>query len=87
VNKVSVLAIMLVLFFAVSCKGPDRTTRLADFLKQQKRLRDDIQDSTVLEDSLRKLQKKYSIDIQDEFSRLRKNPQDWPVFLRKLRGG
>jgi hypothetical protein len=87
VKKVYVLALILALFSAVSCKEPDRNTRLADFLKQHKRLRDEIQDSTALEDSLRELQKKYSIDIQDEFSRLRKNPKDWPVFLRKLRGG
>jgi hypothetical protein len=85
--KVCVLALLLTVFATVSCEEPDRNAKLADYLKKQKRLWANIQDSTVLKDSLRILQKEYSIDMQDEFTRLRKNPKDWPAFLRKLRGG
>ena len=86
-NKVCVLTLMLALLAAVSCEKPDRTAKLAEYLIQEKRLRDSIRDSIVLADSLMRLQMEYSIDVEQEFSRLRNNPKDWPAFLRKLRGG
>lgn len=72
---------------AAVCGKTDRNARLVDYLKQEKRLRESIQDSTVLADSLAELQKQFSIDIEEELFRLRQRPKDWPVLLRKLRSG
>jgi hypothetical protein len=87
VDKLYILTPLLVLLASVACHKTDKNARLAEYLEQEKQLRDNIQDSTVLEDSLTELRERFSIDIQEELSRLQKNPQDWPGLLRKLRGG
>jgi hypothetical protein len=86
-NKLCALPLVLITLIAHSCRKQDETGKLAEYIKEERRLRDKIPDGTVLEDSLMKAQKKLSIDIQEEFSRLYRNPKEWPVLLRKLKSG
>lgn len=86
-NKLYVLPLVLMTLIAHSCRKQDETDKLAEYLKEERRLRDKIPDRKVLEESLVKTRKKYSIDMQEEFSRLYRSPKEWPVLLRKLKSG
>jgi hypothetical protein len=85
INRCLLLALLWAVLLPFSCRKPDPTSILAEYLKEEKRLRNKIEDKTVFGDSLKAAQKKYSIDMEQELSRLRKHPEQWPVLLRKLK--
>ena len=86
-NKIYALLLPVICLITLECRKPEEIDKLAMYLKEEKRLRDKIPDERVLADSLTKMQEKFSVDMEKEFLRLHKNTKEWPVLLRKLRGG
>jgi hypothetical protein len=69
----------------VFCSQKDKTSRFSEYLRAAKDLRTRIDDPRVFRDSLKAIQKEYGIDEAQEFSRLRGDPSEWIVLLRKLK--
>ena len=86
-NKVSIILFVLSCLLTIHCRNQDKTDKLAEYLRNEKRLREKIEDAKALEDSLAERRRKSSIHWEAELLRLRKNPQEWPVLLRKLKSG
>jgi len=80
-----IFSALLLAMFSAKCNKTERTERFAEYLREAKRIREEIHDQTVLQDSLKAAQKRYSLDIDKEISRFYKEPEQWPALLRKLK--
>ena len=75
----------IVIIICATCSRRDPTPDFAKYLQQEKRLREKIRNTQVLEDSLEVITKRYNIDPEHELLRLQKEPADWVELLRELR--
>lgn len=73
------------LFLAVSCQRRDRTTVLAEYLKEEKRVRDNESNPAALEESLSILNEKYGIDRDAEIRHVGENPGRLIELLKELK--
>ncbi|MDH4211757.1 MAG: hypothetical protein OEV79_09975 [candidate division WOR-3 bacterium] len=71
----------------ISCQSQDRIIVLAEYLKEEKRLRDSESSEEALQDSLKLLKEKYGIDRDAEIRKLGENPGEWIDLLRELKRG
>lgn len=78
------LLIPLLALSIISCRR-DRTPELANYLQEEKKLRDGISNSAALEDSIAAIQERYGISLDQELSRLSTNPPEWLRLLRSLK--
>ena len=79
------ICIIFCLPFILSCHKPDRIAILAEFLKEEKRLRENESSVQVLRDSLKILEEKYKIDRDAELRKLADDPNEWVNLLRELK--
>ncbi len=76
---------LFIIVLAVQCRRAEETSRFAEYLKEEKRIREEVHDRSALQDSLRAMQKRYALDIDKEISRLFDQPEQWPLLLRTLK--
>ncbi len=69
----------------MSCQSQDRIIVLAEYLKEEKKLRDSESSEEALQNSLKILEAKYGIDRDAEIRRLGENPGEWIELLRELK--
>lgn len=79
------LGIFLSLLISGACERGDRTTVFAEYLKQEKELRERVTDEELLRDSIAELREKYGIDRDRAAWQFGDNPDQWIELLRKLR--
>ena len=82
VGKFSLLILILAVVF---CSKVKTTDAFAEYLKEEKRIRETVSNPQQLEDSLDVLMEKYDIDPDHEISKLQEEPADWISLLRKLK--
>jgi hypothetical protein len=80
-----VSVIFTVLFTSLSCPKQDYNPELVKYLRAEKELRNRITEEQGLSDSLKRLQKKYNIDLDKELKTLSKNPEAWVKILKELK--
>ena len=83
-HKVAIWLCLCIALLIVFCGNKDNTERLATYLQEEKRLREKLLAPTVLDDSLKILKQRYRININEEWSRLDRDPNEWVTLLRKL---
>jgi hypothetical protein len=71
--------------FILSCQKPDRIAILTEYLKEEKRLRENESSAQALRDSLEILQEKYKIDRDAELRKLAEDPSGWVNLLKELK--
>lgn len=77
--------IVFCLPFIHSCQQQDRVAILVEYLREEKRLRENESSEKVLRDSLKLLEEKYKIDRDAELRKLAENPSEWVDLLRELK--
>jgi hypothetical protein len=85
--RIPSLCFFVCVAFFITCQRQDRITVLAEYLKEEKRLRDSEWSEEALRDSLRILEEKYGVDRDAEIHRLGENPGEWIDLLRELKRG
>ncbi|HEC78132.1 MAG TPA: hypothetical protein ENI34_03195 [candidate division WOR-3 bacterium] len=81
----SLAATTIVLLFITGCSKPPYNPELADYLKAERELRKRVKDARCLEDSIKVLQQKYELNLEEEISRLNNNPELWVELLTELK--
>jgi hypothetical protein len=76
---------IVISFVLLFCTKHNYHPRLIEYLKAEKDLRTRIAEEQGLEDSIKVLQQKYNIDLDEELAKLRENPEDWIEVLKELR--
>jgi hypothetical protein len=74
-----------ILLTAIFCSKPGTTDEFAEYLQEEKQIRETVSDPGELEDSLNALKKKHNIDPDREISKLQDEPADWISLLRGLK--
>ncbi|UCD04622.1 MAG: hypothetical protein JSV98_05745 [candidate division WOR-3 bacterium] len=77
--------LFLWLLFILSCQKQDRIAILAEYLKEEKRLRENESSAQALRDSLKLLEEKYKIDRNAELRKLAEDPGEWVDLLKELK--
>jgi hypothetical protein len=78
---------LIVSFFACAEKEDERIAKLAEYLQAEQRLRQEIPDPIVRDDSIIALKIKYGFESDSQLRKLYHTPEDWLRLLRKLRRG
>jgi hypothetical protein len=81
-RKSLLLGILLATIF---CGKPETTDKFAEYLQEEKKIRETVINPQELEESLNTLKKKYDIDPDREISKLQEEPAGWISLLRKLK--
>lgn len=82
VGKVLLFVIILT---AIFCGKGETTDEFAEYLQEEKKIREAVSNPHKLEDSLQVLRKIHGIDPDLEISKLQDEPADWISLLRKLK--
>jgi signal recognition particle receptor subunit beta len=77
--------ILFVLVVVIACTKSDYNPNLVEYIKAEKELRSRITEEQGLSDSIKILQQKYNIDLEEELSKLSDNPEDWIKLLKDLK--
>lgn len=77
------MGIFLSFLISGACEREDRSAVLAEYLKEEKKLRERVTNEESLRDSIAGLREKYRIN-QDAWQ-LNEDPDQWIELLRKLR--
>jgi hypothetical protein len=73
-----------ILCCSVGCKK-NIDPAFIEYLKAEQKLRDRLNNSPALDDSLAFLEKRFGIDREAELKFLKNNPEQWAVVLKALR--
>jgi len=77
--------ILFVLAILIACGQRDYNPNLVEYIKAEKELRSRITAEQGLSDSIKILQQKHNIDLEEELSKLSDNPEDWIKLLKDLK--
>jgi hypothetical protein len=85
-----VIAIRIYLLFGIilaiiTCGKIETTGRFAEYLQEEKKLRERVLNPQELADSLTALKNTIGIDPDQEILKLQAEPADWITLLRKLK--
>ena len=83
--KIKILIILFVLVVVITCTKSDYNPNLVEYIKAEKELRSRITEEQGLSDSIKILQQKHNIDLEEELSKLSDNPEDWIKLLKDLK--
>jgi hypothetical protein len=83
------LTVYLVMPTAIwlGCSGKNSSNKFSEYLIQNRTMHQRIHDERVLGDSLAELDRKYSVDFDEELSHLNDNPELWIELLKELKSG
>jgi hypothetical protein len=70
---------------STQCHTTEETRKFAEYLKEEKRIRQKVHDPSALQDSIKAMQKRYSLNINGEISKLYDRTEQWPLLLRTLK--
>ena len=83
--KIKIPIILFVLVVVITCTKSDYNPNLVEYIKDEKELRSRITEEQGLSDSIKILQQKHNIDLEEELSKLSDNPEDWIKLLKDLK--
>lgn len=81
-NNLKVL--VFVIAITISCGKKSYNPHLVEYLKAERNLRKNVSEQEGLSDSIAALQKRYKINLEKEFSKLRDEPDGWLKLLKEL---
>jgi hypothetical protein len=85
VNTIKISLLFGATLAVMTCNRVETTDKFADYLQEEKKMRERVIDLQELEDSLTALQDRMETDPDQEISRLQAEPEDWITLLRKLK--
>jgi len=77
--------IVFLLMLILACLKNDYNPRLIEYLRAEKDLRQRMNETQGLSDSIKILQQRYHIDCEKELDRLKDNPDSWLKLIEALR--
>ena len=77
--------VLVIAFTLFTCTRSDYNSKLSKYLKAEKELRSRIGEEQGLSDSIRSLQQRYRIDLEEEYSQLGDDPESWIKLFKELK--
>lgn len=84
-NAIKISLLFGVTLAAITCGRVETTDKFADYLQEEKKMRERVIDLQELDDSLTALRDRMGTDPDQEISKLQAEPEDWITLLRKLK--
>jgi hypothetical protein len=83
--KIKIPIILFVLAILIDCGQRDYNPKLIEYIEAEKELRSRITEEQGLSDSIKILQQKHNIDLEEELSKLSDNPEEWIKLFKDLK--
>ena len=83
--KIKIPITLFVLTILIDCGQQDYNPKLIEYIEAEKELRSKISEEQGLSDSIKILQQKHNIDLEEELSKLSDNPENWIKLIKDLK--